>query len=96
MDFEKFVQDSLTEIKNNNSDFQRDISSDLKEIKETLRLTCERLTVQENNYKNHIENEANERERQDKNLNNKYTKINTIIAGISIIAMYLGLKSNFA
>lgn len=96
MDFEKFVQDSLTEIKNNNSDFQRDISNDLKEIKETLRLTCERLTVQENNYKNHIENEANERERQDKNLNNKYTKINTIIAGISIIAMYLGLKSNFA
>lgn len=96
MDFEKFVQDSLTEIKNNNSDFQRDISNDLKEIKETLRLTCERLTVQENNYKNHIENEANERERQDKNLNNRYTKINTIIAGISIIAMYLGLKSNFA
>jgi len=96
MDFEKFVQDSLTEIKNNNSDFQRDISNDLKEIKETLRLTCERLTVQENNYKNHIENEAKEREQQDKNLNNKYTKINTIIAGISIIAMYLGLKSNFA
>ena len=58
MDFEKFVQDSLTEIKNNNSDYQKEISNDLKEIKETLRITCERLTIQEEKYKNHITSPA--------------------------------------
>lgn len=66
------------------SKFQ-DTNRRLDEIKDTVKkldgkmdTTCERLTIQETNYKNHIEQEKSEREIHDKNLDKKYQVWNLI------------------
>lgn len=44
----------------------------LQKLDSKMDTTCDRLTIQETNYKNHIEQEKTERETHDHNIDKKY------------------------